>query len=101
MLQCSIDFAVPRPILRCVANRMPSGHAGSFDTGHPGPEKNNATRRRRRSAADSRARSMIIVHVLTRLLRAGSEENTLATCRAQAAAGHQVILMHGREFDAT
>jgi glycosyltransferase involved in cell wall biosynthesis len=42
---------------------------------------------------------MIIVHVLTRLLRAGSEENTLATCRSQVAAGHRVILMHGREFD--
>jgi glycosyltransferase involved in cell wall biosynthesis len=43
---------------------------------------------------------MLIVHVLTRLLRAGSEENTLATCRAQTAAGHRVILMHGRDFDA-
>lgn len=42
---------------------------------------------------------MIIVHILTRLLRAGSEENTLATCRSQAAAGHRVVLMHGREFD--
>src|SRR6478735_8568797 len=42
---------------------------------------------------------MIIVHILTRLLRAGSEENTLATCRSQAAAGHRVVVMHGREFD--
>lgn len=44
---------------------------------------------------------MVIVHVLTRLLRAGSEENTLATCRAQLAAGHRVILVHGRDFDAS
>ncbi len=42
---------------------------------------------------------MRIVHVLTRLLRAGSEENTVASCRAQAAAGHEVHLVHGREFD--
>lgn len=42
---------------------------------------------------------MRIVHVLTRLLRAGSEENTLASCRAQAAAGHTVHLVHGRDYD--
>jgi glycosyltransferase involved in cell wall biosynthesis len=42
---------------------------------------------------------MRIVHVLTRLLRAGSEENTLASCLAQAAAGHEVHLVHGRDFD--
>lgn len=40
-----------------------------------------------------------IVHVITRLLRAGSEENTLATCLGQAADGHEVILVHGAEFD--
>ena len=50
---------------------------------------------------ENKARPMIIVHVLTRLLRAGSEENTLATCRSQAAQGHRVIVMHGREFDAS
>jgi glycosyltransferase involved in cell wall biosynthesis len=38
---------------------------------------------------------MKIVHVVTRLLQAGSEENTIATCRAQAQAGHQVLLVHG------
>ena len=43
--------------------------------------------------------SPVIVHVLTRLLRAGSEENTLFSCRAQAAAGARVVLVHGQEFD--
>jgi glycosyltransferase involved in cell wall biosynthesis len=42
---------------------------------------------------------MRIVHVLTRLLRAGSEENTIATCVWQARAGHDVILIHGTDFD--
>lgn len=42
---------------------------------------------------------MKIVHVLTRLLRAGSEENTLACCLAQARHGHEVLLVHGEEFD--
>ncbi|RWD68049.1 MAG: glycosyltransferase family 1 protein [Mesorhizobium sp.] len=42
---------------------------------------------------------MKIVHVLTRLLRAGSEENTLACCLAQARHGHEVLLVHGAEYD--
>lgn len=42
---------------------------------------------------------MHILHLLTRLLRAGSEENTMETCRYQAEIGHQVTLVHGREFD--
>jgi glycosyltransferase involved in cell wall biosynthesis len=42
---------------------------------------------------------MRIVHVITRLYRAGAEENTLASCRAQAANGHEVHLVHGRDFD--
>ncbi|WP_299154530.1 glycosyltransferase [uncultured Tateyamaria sp.] len=42
---------------------------------------------------------MHIAHVLTRLLRAGSEENTLATCRWQVAAGHRVSLIHGNMCD--
>jgi glycosyltransferase involved in cell wall biosynthesis len=42
---------------------------------------------------------MKIVHVLTRLLRAGSEENTLACCLAQARHGHEVLLVHGNEYD--
>ena len=42
---------------------------------------------------------MHIVHLLTRLLRAGSEENTVETCRWQVASGHQVTLIHGLESD--
>ncbi|MCR5876735.1 glycosyltransferase [Phenylobacterium sp. J426] len=42
---------------------------------------------------------MIVVHVLTRLLRAGAEENTLAICRLQRAEGHHVVILHGAEFD--
>ncbi|MFW5330328.1 glycosyltransferase [Hydrogenophaga sp. ZJX-1] len=42
---------------------------------------------------------MKIVHILTRLLKAGSEENTLSTCKAQIAAGHEVYLVHGQDFD--
>ncbi|RUW14378.1 glycosyltransferase, partial [Mesorhizobium sp. M1A.F.Ca.IN.020.03.1.1] len=42
---------------------------------------------------------MKIVHVITRLLRAGSEENTLACCLAQARHGHEVLLVHGAEYD--
>jgi glycosyltransferase involved in cell wall biosynthesis len=42
---------------------------------------------------------MHILHLVTRLLRAGSEENTMETCRYQAEIGHKVTLVHGREFD--
>ena len=42
---------------------------------------------------------MKILHVLTRLFRAGSEENTLACCLSQAQHGHEVLLVHGKEFD--
>lgn len=41
----------------------------------------------------------VVVHVLTRWLRAGSEENTLITAQAQAAAGWRVVIVHGRDFD--
>lgn len=40
---------------------------------------------------------MHIVHVLTRLLRAGSEENILLTSAGQIADGHDVTLMFGTE----
>jgi len=43
---------------------------------------------------------MIIAPVLTRLLRAGSEENTILTCLDQARKGHDVYLVHGNEFRA-
>ncbi|MEP2505777.1 MAG: glycosyltransferase [Paracoccaceae bacterium] len=36
---------------------------------------------------------------MTRLLQAGSEENTVATCLWQARAGHEVTLVHGQDFD--
>lgn len=42
---------------------------------------------------------MLIVHVLTRLLRAGAEENTLETAAAQQDDGHRVVIIHGEEFD--
>lgn len=42
---------------------------------------------------------MVIVHVVTRLLRAGSEENTIGSCLAQARAGHKVFLIHGNEWN--
>ncbi|WP_373050349.1 glycosyltransferase family 4 protein [Thalassovita aquimarina] len=45
----------------------------------------------------ARGDRMKIVHILTRLLRAGSEENTLLTAAGQVAAGHDVVLMHGRD----
>jgi glycosyltransferase involved in cell wall biosynthesis len=41
---------------------------------------------------------MLIAHVITRLLRAGSEENTIATCLAQAKSGHDVVLIHGKDW---
>ncbi len=42
---------------------------------------------------------MRIIHLVTRLLRAGSEENTLDTCRWQIAQGHDVALIHGADPD--
>ncbi|WP_426024753.1 glycosyltransferase [Brevundimonas sp. TSRC1-1] len=39
--------------------------------------------------------------MITRLLKAGSEENTLATCLYQLEQGHQVWVVHGDEFDPT
>ncbi|MEO0677468.1 MAG: glycosyltransferase family 4 protein [Pseudomonadota bacterium] len=43
---------------------------------------------------------MKIVHAITCLLRAGAEENTIQTCNAQAALGHETVLVYGREVDA-
>ena len=42
---------------------------------------------------------MRIIHVITRFIRGGADENTLYSCNAQAALGHQVLLLHGDEFD--
>lgn len=38
-----------------------------------------------------------IVHVITRFVNGGADENTLLTCNHQAEAGHEVWLVHGRE----
>ncbi|WP_443749126.1 glycosyltransferase [Asticcacaulis solisilvae] len=40
-----------------------------------------------------------IAHVITRWLKAGSEENTLATCVYQLKQGHEVTLIYGEEYD--
>jgi len=42
---------------------------------------------------------MRIVHVITRFIRGGADENTLYSCNGQAAQGHQVLLIHGDEQD--
>lgn len=42
---------------------------------------------------------MKIVHVITRLLNAGSEENTILNCLYQAEQGNEVWIVHGDEFD--
>lgn len=39
-----------------------------------------------------------IVHVITRFVNGGADENTLLTCNHQAEAGHDVWLVHGREW---
>ena len=44
--------------------------------------------------------SMKIVHIITRLIRGGAEENTVLTCNWFAEAGHDVTLLHGDEWDA-
>jgi glycosyltransferase involved in cell wall biosynthesis len=38
---------------------------------------------------------MTIVHVITRLILGGAQQNTVLTCTAQAAAGHAVTLIYG------
>ncbi len=42
---------------------------------------------------------MHIVHVITRFIRGGADENTLITCNHQAASGHTVALVVGREWN--
>lgn len=41
---------------------------------------------------------MKIVHQITRFIRGGADENTLLTCNGQAALGHEVHLVVGREY---
>ncbi|MBC23206.1 MAG: glycosyl transferase family 1 [Phycisphaerae bacterium] len=38
---------------------------------------------------------MKIMHISTRLILGGSQENTLISCRGQVASGHEVMLVHG------
>lgn len=47
------------------------------------------------SAGETTVRPLNIVHVITRLVLGGAEENTIATCLHQAACGHHVTLIHG------
>ena len=42
-----------------------------------------------------------IVHVITRLLQGGAEENTVSTCLYQARQGHRVTLVHGPDSHPT
>jgi glycosyltransferase involved in cell wall biosynthesis len=39
-----------------------------------------------------------VVHVITRFIRGGADENTLLTCNGQAARGHDVTLVYGAGF---
>jgi glycosyltransferase involved in cell wall biosynthesis len=41
-----------------------------------------------------------IVHIITRFVNGGADENTLLTCNAQVAAGHEVVLIYGAEHTA-
>ncbi|QDU32985.1 Putative teichuronic acid biosynthesis glycosyltransferase TuaC [Poriferisphaera corsica] len=38
---------------------------------------------------------MKIMHIITRLIQGGAQQNTVMSCRAQVAAGHQVTLVYG------
>lgn len=40
-----------------------------------------------------------IIHVITRMIRGGADENTLLSCNAQAQKGHDVVLIYGDEVD--
>lgn len=42
---------------------------------------------------------MIIVHVQTRWVKGGAEENVMASCQHQMAQGHEVIAIHGSHYD--
>ena len=42
---------------------------------------------------------MIIVHLQTRWIKGGAEENVMASCQHQMAQGHEVIMIHGAHYD--
>jgi glycosyltransferase involved in cell wall biosynthesis len=44
-------------------------------------------------------RPLRIVHVITRLLNGGADENTVLSCNHAARAGHDVTLVHGADSD--
>ena len=44
---------------------------------------------------------MRILHVITRFVRGGADENTLLSCNAQEEAGHEIHLVCGNEFHAS
>jgi glycosyltransferase involved in cell wall biosynthesis len=46
---------------------------------------------------DINVRPLKIVHVITRLINGGADENTVISCNQAAAAGHEVFLIHGFE----
>lgn len=41
--------------------------------------------------------ALTIIHVITRFVRGGADENTLLSCNAQAEAGHNVVLVFGHD----
>lgn len=41
---------------------------------------------------------MKIVHIITRLITGGADENTVYSCVSQAEAGHDVYLIHGKDY---
>ena len=43
--------------------------------------------------------SQVVVHIITRFVRAGSDENTLLSCNGQAALGNKVYLIVGQDHD--
>jgi len=49
---------------------------------------------KRRATLDNRP-PMTILHLITRLILGGAQQNTVASCAAQVAAGHRVTLAHG------
>jgi glycosyltransferase involved in cell wall biosynthesis len=59
----------------------------------PSPSPQPAHARLKLRAAD--AGPLTIVHVITRFVRGGADENTLLSCNAQVAAGHHVVLVFG------
>ena len=43
---------------------------------------------------------MKVIHVITRFILGGADENTLYTCNGQVKGGHDVMLVVGKDWDA-